>query len=516
MVNSEMSAIDAPISTINRLRGTLIGVVLFGVAIRLWNQFDESRLWLDELFSVAVAESPPLDVILTTLRFDTHPPLYYLQLHIWSLFNQSDFWYILNSTLWSIASILVMYRTVGAIYGQRVGLWAAAFFAILPLELFFAENVRMYAFVAVAQILLWGVLEAQLKSKWRDRRSYVAAAVLAVVITLSHGLGFLVVFFSFLQAGVRELLARRPERLLPMAVSVVPAIICSSWPLVIGSFRRTEGVPGFDIYSIGVHLTLTILGMEFPAPVIAGFIVFSVIALLCLWSPPSRTQITWMVLIPFTVLLLLSVSIKPVFIYRTMGLFLPYLAIAMALSAAHLFSRSRLVPRFAMGGVLVIMMASGVNGAIHSQKAGYRAVVDEWEHVAAEDALIITDTPVDFWALQRYLAEGMRFSALDVQPPVRDGMQELKHRLDGTPFEQVGFFGRENFRAINGRTLTFLPTPDMLNSDVAWVMNATDSCHKLVGLAPSGMHFEAAERLGEPPHTITACRLAPTSSSLPN
>lgn len=507
MVNGKMSAIDAPITRTDKLQTLLFGVLFFGIAARFWNQFSESRLWLDELFSVAVAESPPLDVVLATLRFDTHPPLYYLQLHLWSLFNQSDFWYLLNSTLWSLFSVWIMYRTVKSIYGQHTGLWAAAIFAVLPLELFFAENVRMYAFVAVLEILLWGVLEGQIRARWRHINSYILAALLAAAITLTHGLGFLVVFFCFLQAGIRELTARGLRGLLPLVLSVVPAVLCSVWPLAIGSFRQTEGLPGFDLYSIGVHLTLTLLGMDFPMPELTGFIAFVIVVALCLRTRQSAMQISWLVVLPFALLLLLSLFVKPVFIYRTLGLFLPFLAIAMAVAAGRVFDGEGMISRLTVGGVLAVMMANGVNYSLHFEKNGYRAVVDQWEQTASSDALIVAETPVDFWALQRYLAEGVRFSALDVQPPVADGMMALKQRLDGTPLEQLGFFGRAKQRQIAGHTLTFAPQPDMLKDDVIWVINPKAGCSALEPLLGEGQRFTLSESIAAQGQSIQACRL---------
>ena len=493
-------------------------LILFGIALRLSNQFGEPRLWLDELFSVAVAESPTWDVILTTLRFDTHPPLYYLQLHVWSLFGQSDFWYLLNSLGWSLLALWVMYTTVNRLYGETAGLWSTAIFAVLPLEVFFAENVRMYAFLAVQQIILWGLLEAQIRSQRADARRYVLLALVAVAITLSHGLGFLIVFFCFLQAGVREITRHGAPRLIPLALSCVPAVLSSAWPLVIGSFRKTEGIANFDLREVGIHLTLTTVGMEFPEPVLAGFVVFTLIAFICLGVSRAFAQFVWLVLLPFALLLVLSVMAKPVFIYRTMGLFLPYLAIALGLAADEILARGTLPRRLAFYAILGVMAASGANSTWHFEKDGYRAAVNAWEQSSDPDALVVLDHPVDLWALQRYLSEGARVSALEIQPPVRDGMLRLRQRLENTPLERIGFFGHADTRVIGRRTLTFVATPEQVaKREVVWVMNPQDDCNALNALlgqnetttreAERTARFEAAERVSAQGKTFLACRI---------
>lgn len=496
-----------------------LSLLVFGVVIRLCNQFGESRLWSDEMFSVGVAESPAIDGFLATLRFDAHPPLYYLQLHIWQLFGHSDFWFLLNSLVWSLVSIWVMYRTVKALYGEETGLWAAAIFAVLPLEIFFAENVRMYTFVAVFQILLWGQLETQLRAQAVTLRSYLLAAVIAAVITLSHGLGFFVVFVCFLQAGIREFMARGLSRMIPLALSYVPAGLCTLWPLVIGSFRQTVGATGFNLGEIGTHVTLTVLGLEFPVPALAGFIAFTVIILLCFSEPRARAQLAWLVLLPFALLLFLNLAVKPVLIYRTMGLFLPYLAIALGLSAQRIFAGSEAVPRVALATLLLIMVASGINYTVSFEKEGYRTAVNELDRTAAPNSLILAHDPSDFWALQRYLnKDGTRFSALDVQPPVRGGLQRLKERLESTPLGRYGFFGRADRREIGGRTLAPVATTELLTGrDVVWVLNPQNDCDEvnevLKESAPDGAKlFAASERISAEAQTILACRLPSTEA----
>src|SRR5689334_5094875 len=57
----------------------LVIILLVALGLRaafIW----KDRLWLDEVWSATFAVQSPLDVIVATLRFDPHPPFYYLQL----------------------------------------------------------------------------------------------------------------------------------------------------------------------------------------------------------------------------------------------------------------------------------------------------------------------------------------------------------------------------------------------------------------------------------------------------
>src|SRR3989304_5716394 len=65
-----------------RLPLTLGAVLLAAAALRLWGLGHKS-LWFDEAYSVYIARQA-LEEIPRLLRlYDTHPPLYYVLLHLW-------------------------------------------------------------------------------------------------------------------------------------------------------------------------------------------------------------------------------------------------------------------------------------------------------------------------------------------------------------------------------------------------------------------------------------------------
>ena len=62
-------------------------------------------LWLDELLAVNWTVHGPWVALVNILRFDLHPPLYYLQLSLWALVSHDDVWLMANSIFWSTAAI---------------------------------------------------------------------------------------------------------------------------------------------------------------------------------------------------------------------------------------------------------------------------------------------------------------------------------------------------------------------------------------------------------------------------
>lgn len=451
----------------------LVVLIVAGIALRIFNLFLDASLWEDEIFSVALAESPLTDLLFAALRFDTHPPLYYVQLHLWAALGDSDRWYILNSTLLGIASIAAIHEACRRIYDRSVALWAGAIFAVMPLQLFFAENVRMYPMLAILEIGLWYVLQAMVRDRHASRGRLVAALCLGLAVTLTHGLGFFVAFFLFLQAAIR-LRQRAPGRdLLFLVATYLVVALAAVYPLVIGAIRQTEGIAGFDLPTIGIHLTLTLLGLEFPWPTVAGFLILPLVTLLPLSDLRARSTGGMLVLLPFVVLFAISLLAKPVFIYRTLGLFLPFLAISLALYADAVFRAPAIAQRMIVSAIALVMVAGGINYTMRFEKRGYREIVAAWEAASPTDAVMMTNGPSEFWAVLRYLNNGEgRRSALDVQPPVRDGMLRIKQKLEGVGAASLGLFGRANYAQVGGRRVYPYFAEDVASGLPAfWMLN---------------------------------------------
>lgn len=444
----------------------LIALVALGVAMRLWGALHDPSLWLDEVFSAQLAQSPLLDLILAVPRFDTHPPLYYIQLHLWALMGSGDGWLILNSVLLDLLVMGSLFVTLRRIFDPVVALFAVAVWAVLPLAMFFAGNLRMYPMLYLLAIWLWYVLERRVRGEPGLR---VATILLGLGVTLTHGLGFFVAFFVFLQAFVRARPAGRPCRIL---VDYIPVALCAAYPLAIGMIRQTEGLAQFDAGIIGIHLTISLLGMEFPVPTIAGYLAAALVLLPALADARARPILLWLVLLPWAVLLVLSLGVKTVFMYRTLGLFLPYLAISLALSFAGAWARRAPVGMVLSGVTLALFALAAANSLLSFHKTGYRGIAALWQAEAAPDAVLYVEGPANLWGISRYLADAPRYSALMVQPPVRDGMLRVKERLAGSWFDRAGLFGQTDRLTVGQRQiLPYAPEDPAAQPDLYWTLS---------------------------------------------
>src|SRR5688572_14437368 len=93
--------------------GTTVGaalatIVLMGAAMRVHHLTAQS-LWLDEAFSITIANSTPAYILETTSE-DVHPPLYYFLLYGWV--------HAVGGTAWTgrLFSVIASVALLGLVY----------------------------------------------------------------------------------------------------------------------------------------------------------------------------------------------------------------------------------------------------------------------------------------------------------------------------------------------------------------------------------------------------------------
>lgn len=116
-------------------------------------------LWSDEGNSVALAQAR-LGEIAGRTALDIHPPLYYWLLHAWmQLFGESEIAVRSLSVVASVLLVAVVYRIGTRLFNTRVGLLTAFIAAVSPLQIYYAQETRMYALLALLGALtVWATI----------------------------------------------------------------------------------------------------------------------------------------------------------------------------------------------------------------------------------------------------------------------------------------------------------------------------------------------------------------------
>jgi hypothetical protein len=105
-------------------------------------------MWLDETFSVWLANHSVADMLQWIDKIDQHPPLYYLLLHYWIALNGDSPYHVrLLSALFGAGTIPIIYLIGKRMSGVVMGMVAAVLLALSLFNIYYAQETRMYTFL---------------------------------------------------------------------------------------------------------------------------------------------------------------------------------------------------------------------------------------------------------------------------------------------------------------------------------------------------------------------------------
>lgn len=191
-------------------------IVLLGLGLRLY-RLDSVSFWSDEAFTTHWIHKDLVFLWTRGLELETTPPLYYTLLKFWAwLAGSSDLAIRLFSALASTATIPLVFLLGRAFGRPATGLAAALLFALMPMQVFYAQEARAYAlvplFLATALLGLLRFTRAAMAAEraegWQGLPLFAGSAVLLIY---SHATSvFTVAALDLCCAGL--LLASAPGR----------------------------------------------------------------------------------------------------------------------------------------------------------------------------------------------------------------------------------------------------------------------------------------------------------------
>lgn len=161
----------------------LAALLLLAAALRFY-RLDAQSFWNDEGNSARLAERSLASITIGTAS-DIHPPLYYYALHFWrALLGQSEFALRALSVLCGLALVGLIYIIARRLFDEPAALVAALIAAVNPFQIYYSQEARMYAMLAMwAAASTYGVLCLMLSPGSRLPRStfHVAGSALYIL-----------------------------------------------------------------------------------------------------------------------------------------------------------------------------------------------------------------------------------------------------------------------------------------------------------------------------------------------
>ncbi len=257
----------------------LVAVVILGCALRLTG-LDVHSLWFDELATIQIASSSD---VLRALELDRHPPLSFLAFRAWSEAFGSDAATLrLLPAVVSCIALALFAGVARSVLRPLAGLAATALFAVAPFHVWIAQEVRMYAFLELAAVLVLGAV--RIESARRRLPLLVASCALAVG---THYMGVLVVATAAGVAVAQVLAHRSPPRraAADTVAAALGALLWTPWILrmVPGQMQSDWGYQARlaprDLIELPVRQVLTELDVVPAALAPVGYAVSAVLLL---------------------------------------------------------------------------------------------------------------------------------------------------------------------------------------------------------------------------------------------
>lgn len=234
----------------------LLSVLVVALAVRSY-AIGAKPVWLDEAFSIWLANQSLWAMWGWLIKIDQHPPLYYTLLHLWQwLFGDLQGVVRLFSALCSMATIPFFYGTARQLFDRPTALIATVILATAPFHIRYAQETRMYALltltVAVALYLLARILCHRPDTESRRLWHTFAIAQAAVMLTHNTAAVFFPVALNIAIGGALLLMYIRGG---------IPSLIGLTRPDFERRWLRAQGLallcwlpwsPPFVLQSIGV------------------------------------------------------------------------------------------------------------------------------------------------------------------------------------------------------------------------------------------------------------------------
>jgi len=234
----------------------LAGLTALGAVLR-FGLLGHQSLWYDETFTAFVVQSS-WSHLFQIVAADTHPPLYYLVVKLWTLVaGTGEAALRIPSAVVGTASIPVTWALARRVAPGPTSLLAALLVAVAPVGVMMSQDARMYALLG---LLAAGATVALDRAADTGRpTAWAGYAGLIVLTVYTHYLGVLVVAAH----GLWVILYRRPRTAAWLACAGAAAVLYVPWlPVVYGQVALAHAQFLVGWYPQPLYLSVTdLLGL---------------------------------------------------------------------------------------------------------------------------------------------------------------------------------------------------------------------------------------------------------------
>jgi mannosyltransferase len=403
-----------PPGTARRAVAIPLAVLTVAAGVLRFSTLDLQSYWLDETFT-AIFTGRDLDGLLSGVAdAESTPPLYYLLTWVWAqVFGTGEVGLRSLSALLGTATVPVAYVAGAALLSRRAGLIAAAMVAVSPLMVWYSQEARAYALLALlGAVCLW--LFARALDDPQPRR-LLALGVVAALAVLTH------YYALFLVAPMAIwLLVRAGRTRWVIAAVAIPVVVAAALaPLALAQHEH-GGASAVSAEPLGARIEAAarkFLTGEYGGPVgglthLAALLALAAVLLLLARGTPAirRRAAIAASLGAFAVVAPVIGALAGADYFTSRYLLAAWLPLALV-CAAGMATPGRLGPLVAVllcGLLLAISVAVPLDPDL--QRDDWRSMAEALERPPEVRAIVVAPSP-GFVPLDFYLAGASRLPA---------------------------------------------------------------------------------------------------------
>ncbi|MBI5944338.1 MAG: glycosyltransferase family 39 protein [Chloroflexi bacterium] len=245
-------------ASLQNQKAKLALVLIFAFLIRLAG-ISSRPIWYDEAFSILISEQGPSTILAGTLAIDSdssaaeeHPPAYYFTLWGWmQVFGNSLTAVRLLSIMISLGIILCVYLIASHLLDSPAALSAAFISAILPFQVHYGQEIRMYVLLT-----FWLCLAtlALLKRQW------ILFSIAAALAQYTHNLAA----FYLIPLALTPIFQKDWKTLRSLTLAGFASIIIYSPWLIQLPAQFSKVTHGFWVERPGIEKIFTLILIYIP------------------------------------------------------------------------------------------------------------------------------------------------------------------------------------------------------------------------------------------------------------
>lgn len=385
-----------------------LAVILRSIAITT------REIQYDDTFTIFLSQQPLNDIISGTAA-DTMPPLFYFMLHYWMEIFGSGLAALRSlSILLSLLALLVFFDLTRRAFGIEAGLVAAFLSAISPMQIYHAQDIRMYAMLELSQAVYFWCFIGLFNKPNTNRRNigwWIGLILGGAASLYTHNLAI----FGLVIADIYLLVQKRWKDLIKLiAAQAVTMLLAVPWLVMVpGQIEKIQQAfwtprPGIvevfqAIMMFSVSMPLKGVLLIIGAVLALQILVIILIETIRGWRQAEAAR--FMALIAFLlpgILFATSYLMRPVFVPRGF----------VVSTLAYCSLAGWIVTRPGRRGIAITLVIAFITAAAISlpsfytykefPRSAFREVAAYLSEVDKNDALILHDNKLSYFPIHYY------------------------------------------------------------------------------------------------------------------